>query len=176
MDVFLPGVLEGLQGRVVDVGRLEGGAGDGGLEVHRLHLGVELHEDGLDAVGDDVAGVVDVVQVLAEGPRQNVVVVLLMMVEGRSNDGCNAVVGHHQRYQESWSWAMFGFLYSSFWSSLAYESAKQKPKHCLTPGFLIPLKITKLRMASQTQGIQQLLSAEKRAAEKGGNSIETFLA
>ena len=79
MDVFLPGVLEGLQGRVVDVGRLEGGAGDGGLEVHRLHLGVELHEDGLDAVGDDVAGVVDVVQVLAEGPRQNVVVVLLMV-------------------------------------------------------------------------------------------------
>ena len=57
--------LERLQGRVVDVRGLEGGAGHGGLEVDRLHLGVELHEDGLDAVGDDVAGVVDVVQVLA---------------------------------------------------------------------------------------------------------------
>ena len=30
-----------------------------------------------------------------------------------------------------------GFCTADFWSSLAYESAEQKPKHCLTPGFLI---------------------------------------
>ena len=46
-----------------------------------------------------------------------------------------------QRYQESGSWAMFGFCTADFWSSFAYESAEQKPKHCLTPGFLIPLKM-----------------------------------
>ena len=28
---------------------------------------------------------------------------------------------------------------TDFLSSLAYESAEQKPKHCLTPGFMIPL-------------------------------------
>ena len=33
---------------------------------------------------------------------------------------------------------MFGFCTADFWSSFAYESAEQKPKHCLTPGFLIP--------------------------------------
>ena len=32
-----------------------------------------------------------------------------------------------------------GFCTAEFWSSLAYESAEQKPKHCLTPGFLMPL-------------------------------------
>ena len=39
---------------------------------------------------------------------------------------------------------MFGFCTADFWSSLAYESAEQKPKHCLTPGYLIPLKIIDL--------------------------------
>ena len=34
------------------------------------------------------------------------------------------------------------FCTVDFWSSLAYESAEQKPKHCLTPGFLIPLHVT----------------------------------
>ena len=34
-----------------------------------------------------------------------------------------------------------GFCSGDFWSSLAYESAEQKPKHCLTPGFLIPLMV-----------------------------------
>ena len=34
-----------------------------------------------------------------------------------------------------------GFCTTDLWSSLAYESAEQKPKHCLTPGFLIPLII-----------------------------------
>ena len=34
-----------------------------------------------------------------------------------------------------------GFSTSEFWSSSAYESAEQKPKHCLTTGFLIPLKM-----------------------------------
>ena len=34
-----------------------------------------------------------------------------------------------------------GFCPADFWSSLAYESDEQKPKHCLTPGFLIPLVI-----------------------------------
>ena len=34
-----------------------------------------------------------------------------------------------------------GFCTADFWSSLAYESAVQKPKHCLTPGFLIPLVV-----------------------------------
>jgi hypothetical protein len=43
----------------------------------RFDLGVELHEDWLHPVGDGVARVVDVVQVLAERTRQNVVVVLL---------------------------------------------------------------------------------------------------
>ena len=36
---------------------------------------------------------------------------------------------------------MLGFLHSctaDLLSSLAYESAEQRPKHCLTPGFLIP--------------------------------------
>ena len=32
-----------------------------------------------------------------------------------------------------------GFCTADLWSSLAYESAKQKPKHCINPGFLIPL-------------------------------------
>ena len=32
-----------------------------------------------------------------------------------------------------------GFCAADFWTSLAYKSAEQKPKHCLTPGFLIPL-------------------------------------
>ena len=36
-----------------------------------------------------------------------------------------------------------GFCAADFWSSLAYESAEQKPKHCLTPGFLIPLSDVK---------------------------------
>ena len=36
-----------------------------------------------------------------------------------------------------------GFCTADFWSSLAYESAEQKPKHCLTQGFLIPLFIRK---------------------------------
>ena len=31
-----------------------------------------------------------------------------------------------------------GFFTAYFWSSLAYESAEQKPKHCLTPRFLMP--------------------------------------
>ena len=30
-----------------------------------------------------------------------------------------------------------GFCIADFWSSLAYKSAEQKPKHRLTPGFLI---------------------------------------
>ena len=34
-----------------------------------------------------------------------------------------------------------GFCTADFWSSCAYESDKQKPKHCLTPGFPIPLFI-----------------------------------
>ena len=34
-----------------------------------------------------------------------------------------------------------GFCAADLWSSFAYESAEQKPKHCLTPGFLIPLLI-----------------------------------
>ena len=34
-----------------------------------------------------------------------------------------------------------GFCTVDFWSSLAYESAEQKPKHSLTPGFLIPLLV-----------------------------------
>ena len=37
----------------------------------------------------------------------------------------------------------WGFCTSDFWSSLAFESTEQKPKHCLTPGFLIPLVICK---------------------------------
>ena len=34
------------------------------------------------------------------------------------------------------------FCTADFWFSLAYESAEQKPKHCLTPGFLIPLTVS----------------------------------
>ena len=34
-----------------------------------------------------------------------------------------------------------GFCTADFWSSLAYESAEQKPKHCLTPDLLSALKI-----------------------------------
>jgi len=33
----------------------------------------------------------------------------------------------------------YGFCTADFWSSLAYESAEQNSKNCLTPGFLIPL-------------------------------------
>ena len=36
-----------------------------------------------------------------------------------------------------------GFCTADVWPSLAYESAEQKPKHCLTPGFLIPLLVTR---------------------------------
>ena len=49
-----------------------------------------------------------------------------------------------QMYQESWSYAMFGFCKADFLSSLAYESAEQEPKHYLTPGFLIPLLMKSL--------------------------------
>ena len=41
-----------------------------------------------------------------------------------------------------------GFCTADFLFSLAYESADQKPKHCLTPGFLIPLYITMSRDGS----------------------------
>jgi hypothetical protein len=36
------------------------------VQVDRLDLGVELHEDGLHPVGHRVTGVVDVIEVLAE--------------------------------------------------------------------------------------------------------------
>ena len=36
-----------------------------------------------------------------------------------------------------------GFCPADFWYSFAYESAEQQPKHCLTPGFLIPLVMLK---------------------------------
>ena len=37
-----------------------------------------------------------------------------------------------------------GLCTADFWSSLAYESVEQKPKHSLTPGFLIPLLMSEL--------------------------------
>ena len=39
-----------------------------------------------------------------------------------------------------------GFCIADFWSSLAYESAEEKLKHCLSPGFLIPLVIRSCRL------------------------------
>ena len=42
-----------------------------------------------------------------------------------------------------------GFCIADFWSSLAYESAEQKPNHCLTPGFLIPLLMFHFRKQLQ---------------------------
>ena len=35
-----------------------------------------------------------------------------------------------------------GFSTADFWSKLAYESAKQKPKHCLNCDFLSPLTMS----------------------------------
>ena len=32
---------------------------------------------------------------------------------------------------------------------MPYESAEQNPKHCLTPGFLIPLKLTHFRPCTE---------------------------
>ena len=49
-----------------------------------------------------------------------------------------------------------GFCTADFLSSLAYESAEQKPKHCLTPGFLIPL-VRKVSMIAGGSGITPML-------------------
>ena len=46
-------------------------------------------------------------------------------------------------------WQCLGFCTADFWSLLANESAEQKPKHCLTPGFLIPL-ITTINLSSSS--------------------------
>ena len=43
-----------------------------------FHLRVELHKDRLYPVGNRVARVVDIVEVFAEGPGQDVVMVLLV--------------------------------------------------------------------------------------------------
>ena len=55
---------------------------------------------------------------------------------------------------------MSGFCTADFWSSLAYESAEQKPKHCLTPRFLIPLLLTYREML--VVGVSRHLVDERR--------------
>ena len=52
---------------------------------------------------------------------------------------------------------MFGFCTADFLSLLAYESAEQKPKHCLTSGFLIPLILLRLFTQRQWQSDQSVV-------------------
>ena len=50
-------------------------------------------------------------------------------------------VNYQQRYQESWQ--CLGFCSADSQANEDQKSAVQKPKRCLTPGFLIPLIISK---------------------------------
>ena len=52
------------------------------------------------------------------------------------------------------------------------DHKRPDPEHCVL--CLADLGIVSERMASQTQGIQQLLAAEKRAAEKVNAAIFNF--
>ena len=80
----------------------------------------------------------------------------------------------NQRYQESWSLAMLVFCSTDFWTSLAYESADQKPKHCLTPRFLIPLPLTQIvfffRLSSRTRSRQRCCRSCSTARRTGSRS------
>ena len=58
-----------------------------------------------------------------------------------------------------------GFCTADLWSSLAYESAEQKPKHCLNPGFLIPL-VTMPR-CSIKRTLQEALLGQLRSDTPG---------
>ena len=57
---------------------------------------------------------------------------------------CTVLQSFQWIYQGLWevpSKAMFGFFTADFWSSFAYESAEEKPKHCLTWDFLSALRM-----------------------------------
>ena len=56
-----------------------------------------------------------------------------------------------------------GFCTAAIWSSLAYESAEQKPKHCLTPGFLIP-PIIHLLLLSLSQPLSRDVADRRLSA------------
>ena len=67
---------------------------------------------------------------------------------------------------------VFVQLIFDFWSSLAYESAEQKPQHCLTPGFLNNSLASRVEDFERNHPFESVIQPLEHSAPRKGSTQE----